>query len=147
GCPPGEHETVHAQRGQRENVENSDIHPGHVEIDHTPEDVHLAAVRDHDHRHERRDKRDCRCGEIDCAVCFQRNDAFLEDHLDSAGDRVKQAPVTYAVGTNAQLNPAHELTLKQREVGHGCHQHAEKNGYFDGPLEEQGCHNLSAELS
>jgi hypothetical protein len=53
---------------------------------------------------------------------FGRHHDFLEQQLERVGDRLQQAQRADAVRADADLDPADQLALPQRGVGHQAHQ-------------------------
>ena len=99
---------VHADRGHRQDVEQSGIDVGQHDA---------VGERYHRPRGERRADREHGSDEEQVAVRARRNDDFLEDQLEHVGEGLQQPQRADAIGADAHLHPADDLALGQRQVG------------------------------
>ncbi len=89
------------------------------------------ADRDHGNRSESHDERKTGREKIDALLDVGRRQIFLQQKLDSVGERLQQSEWTDARGSPAILHAAHDLALQPHGVGDDGEQNAESDGDLD----------------
>ncbi len=114
GRPAGEHDAVHADRGDRQDVEHAHGEVGQLQrrLDVGERHRDHRAERDHRDREEGRDRGDERREDEDGLVDGLRDDVFLEHQLDAVGETLEQTEGSVHVGADAVLHAGHHATLQ-----------------------------------
>jgi hypothetical protein len=113
GCPAGDDDAVHLQRGDGHQEQQAGVDVGQRDVG-AEGNHHPGGQRRHD-GHDR--------AEAGTGPCWhRRKDDFLGQQLQRIGDRLQQAQRADAVGAGADLREADGLALPQREVGDRAHQ-------------------------
>ena len=113
GRPARDDHAVHLDRGDGQNHQQTGVHVGQ----------HGFGAEGHGHpggqrRHDGHDG-----PEPEQTVARSaRADQLLGEQLERIGDRLQQTKGPYAVGSVTNLDPAQQLALPEREVGHCAHQ-------------------------
>ena len=116
--PSAEDDAVHADRRDRDDVEQPDVDVGDVQRDIATEKMNGRAERDHGKRNERGHHHDNRCSREHPLVGARRRDVFLEDQLDRVGNRLKAPVRANAHRSETHLHPRDDLALEEDHVGH-----------------------------
>src|SRR6185503_10451860 len=117
GRPASDDEAVDPERADREDQQERDRHVGDVSGHLVSADRPAGTPRDHREGGHRREGREERPEDVEHVDRSSREEALLADQLDEVGDRLQRPERPDAVRPVAQLHPAHDLALDERQVG------------------------------
>ena len=125
---PPDDDPVHAQRAERENVQNTDRH---VRDDHVDDPPRRGKRRREGHHRERNERGTHRQHRPQHEVELRGRSGerfFLDEVLEAIRDRLKQAERTDAIRAKPVLYERGNPPFGERRVGDGQHHQAEHDG-------------------
>src|SRR5581483_559696 len=129
--PAADDEAVDPDRAEREDRDQADRDVRDLAVD--PPAVHRPArpPRDEGERGDRGEGGDDRREDVRQLDRRRRRERLLADELDEVGDRLQEAELAGAVRAVAELHPAHQLPLDQRQVGEEAEDDVDDHQSFD----------------
>ncbi len=110
--PARQHDPVHTDRGDGQDVEYRHRQIGELQCGPVAQDGDLRPDRDDRERHERGYHRNDRRQNENRLVDNRRDDIFLQRHLHAVGDGLQRALGADPVRADAHLHPGHDLAFQ-----------------------------------
>src|SRR5699024_5147579 len=112
--PAGQHDAVHTDRGDRQDIQHGHGHIGQLQrrLGVSERNRDFGAERDHRPGHERRDRRDDRRQGVHDLIGRPHEDVFFEGEFDAVGQTLQQPERTPHIGADAVLHPSYYAPFK-----------------------------------